>query len=156
MKRVGAVALACLMASPVGAQESSPKAPDRVRITGVSSYEIPGVIKLEGSQISGKAVRIADQFVQFRRPGDRQLLTVPRPGKRLTGKGEVIDDGLFEFVLDQETETLYVPLDSIAETESLEHTPHHLTTRQKVIIGLAAACGIVLAVIAWRAAMWGD
>jgi hypothetical protein len=118
---------------PAWAQEPSSAPTGRVRITGVKTYEIPGVIKLEGDRWSGSPVRVTEQFVQFRRPGDNRLLTVPRPGKRLTGSSRTIGDGLVEFVLQGENEPLFVPQDAIAKTESLER-PAATTFRELAVV----------------------
>jgi hypothetical protein len=119
MKRVVALVLACLVALPAGAQEPSPTPTGHVRIMGVSTYEIPGIIKIEGNRVSGRLVRTTDRFVQCRSEGDGRLLTVLLPGKRLTGVSRTIGDGLVEFVLAGEREPLYVPLDAIAKIEPL-------------------------------------
>jgi len=120
MKRVVALVLACLMALPARAQEPSSTAPVRVRITGVNTYEIPGVARLEGDRINGTFTRITDSLVQVKQPGDGRLLTVLRAGQDLTGLARVIGDGLVEFYADGDKEALYVPLDAIARTEFLE------------------------------------
>ena len=120
MKQTTAFFLACLLALPAWAQEPSSARPVRVRITGVSTYEVPGVIRLEGSHVSGSPVRVTDRFVQFRRPGDGRLLTVLRPGRRLAGYSRTIGEGLVEFVLDGEKEPLYVPSAAIAKSEPAE------------------------------------
>jgi hypothetical protein len=120
MKRVVALLLACLMAPPAWAQEPSSTPPVRVRITGVNTYEIPGAIKLDRNKVSGLLVRTTDRYVQFRRSEDGQVLTVLKPGQELTGRAKPVSDSLLEFLPDGEKETLFVPLDAIAKTESLE------------------------------------
>jgi hypothetical protein len=133
MKRVVAVVLACLLASPAWAQAPSSIPTGRVRITGVSNYEVPGVLKFEASQVIGKPIRITDRFVQFRRAEGGQLLTVLRPRQRLTGRAKPSAGGLLEFIPDGGAETLYVPLDAIAKTEP----PFTMSTGKKVAIGVA-------------------
>ena len=102
---------------PVGAQEPTSARPVHARITGVSTSEVSGVVKLEGSRVSGNPVRITGRFVQFRRPGDSRLLTVPRPGQQLAGYWRAIGDGLIELIPFGEKEALSVPLDAIGKWE---------------------------------------
>jgi hypothetical protein len=95
----------------------------RVRITGADAYEFPGIIKVERDHIAGIAATVTDLYVQFRAGDEGRMLTVPRPGKRLTGSARVIDGELVEFTLDKEARPLYVPLGAIARTEVLtRHT----------------------------------
>jgi hypothetical protein len=47
-----------------------------------------------------------------------QVLAIPRPGKRLTGKARAIADGVLEFVPEGNTERFYVPLDAVVKIEA--------------------------------------
>ena len=115
--RVVAVVLIGLLPLPVTAGPPSSPRPVRVRITGPDTYEVPGVWRFEGDGVVGKAVTGDSRFVQFTRPDDGRVLTIPRPERRLTGTARAIPDGLLDFVPEGNTEHVYIPLDSITKVE---------------------------------------
>lgn len=124
MKRLVALLLIGLLPAPAEAQAPPAPKPVRIRITGADTYEVPGVMRLDGDRIFGKAATADSRFVQFRRSDGSRLLTIPRPGRRLTGKALAIADGLLEFVPEGNTERFYLPLDAVVKIEgSRVHRP---------------------------------
>jgi hypothetical protein len=150
VKRAVAAVLACLMALPAWAQETSPTPTGHVRITGVKTCEIPGVIKLEGDRISGRSATITDRDVQIRRPGKSRLLTVPRPGKRVTGRVRAIEGALLEFVRVDEEAAAYVPQDSILLT-SLNARRHWSRTGTEIVVTVVAIVGVLALILVGNA-----
>jgi hypothetical protein len=116
-RRLMAVVLSCLLPLPAGAQAHRSAEPIQIRITGANSYEMPGVIKIERDQITGRPRTTTDRFVRFSASDGGRRLAVPEPGSRSTGLAQAIADGLIAIVPDHERETLYVPLDAIAKIE---------------------------------------
>ncbi len=138
-RRLVATFLACLLPLPVGAQAPSSAKPIRVRITGTRAYEIPGVIKIESDQIAGRPSTTTDRFIQFARSDGGQILTVLRPGGRLTGKPSAIADGLLDFTPDGESKSVTVPLDAIAKIEIARVPPSRAVwTTTGVFAGIGA------------------
>ena len=145
MRRLVALLLICLMPLPVQAQ--GPAAPKlvRVRVTGPATYEVPGVWRFEGDHVVGKAVTSDTRFVQFTREDDGRVLTILRPGRRLTGIARGIAGDLLEFVSEGNAERIHIPLDALTKIEvSRERRPLGKSLAAGVFTGL----GIFLA--SWR------
>ncbi len=140
-RRFIAVLLIFLLPLPLGAQTPSPKRSVSVRFTGPDSYEVPGVMRLEGDRVFGNAATADSRFVQFRRSDSSRLETIPRPGKRVTGKALAIADGLLEFVPEGNAEHLYVPLDAVVKIEASRVSG---SQTKSITAGLYTGVGIFL------------
>jgi hypothetical protein len=147
IRRLAAALLICLATVSVEAQGRASSGRMRVRMTGPDTYEVPGVIRVEGSRVVGKPARTAEHFVQFRRRDDTQLLTIPWPRQRWTGSARAITDGLLEFVPDNEADHLFVPLDAVTKIEvSQLSRSHSAWLAAGLVDGLVTFVGIMAVV----------
>ena len=113
--------------------------PIRVRVTGVARYEIPDVIAIEENRISGRPVTLTPSMVRFRRTDGDPVISVLRPGYRVTGEARAVEGNLLEFISDDDQEVSHIPTDSIAVLERQESR----TSRENATgIGIAAGAGI--------------
>jgi hypothetical protein len=150
MKRLIAAFLCCLLTVPVGAQAPSSARPVRIRITGPATYEVPGVWRFDGDRVIvvGKAITGDSRFVQFTREEDGQVLTILRPGRRLTGTARGMAGDVLEFVPEGNTEHIHIPLDALTKIEvSRERRP----LERSLEAGLFTGLGIFLAAWRWMA-----
>jgi hypothetical protein len=138
-RRLVATFLACLLPLPVGAQAPATREPVHVRITGVDTYEIPGVIKVDRDRVAGRPAVTTDHFIQFAPSDGTRVLTVLRPGGRVTGRPSAIADGLLEFTRDGESRSVSVPLDAIVKIEVARVPPSRAVwTTTGVFSGIGA------------------
>ena len=132
-----------LLPGVVLAQTSASAAQPRVRITGPEEYEIPGVLKIAGAQVSGHAsIVIQDTMVRVVSPATGQELVVLKPKKRLAGRVIGVKDRLVEFMPDGQAGTLRIPIDSIGKLEVSERRrgAHVLGG---ILVGVGAFFGLI-------------
>jgi hypothetical protein len=134
MKRFLALLLICLLPMPVHGQTTASAGSVRVRITGPATYEVPGMWRFEGDRVVGKPVTGDSRFVQFTREDDGRVLTILRPGRRLTSTARGIDGDLLEFVPEGNTERIHIPLDALTKIE---------VSREKSSLGSSIAAGVL-------------
>ena len=131
-----------LLPGLVLAQTSVSAAQPRVRITGPEEYEIPGVLKIAGTHVSGDAnITIQDTVVRVVSPATGQLLVVLRPKRRLVGRAIEVKDQLVEFLPDGQAGTLRIPLDSIGKLEVSERRSRAHVLRG-ILVGIGAFYGL--------------
>jgi hypothetical protein len=132
-----------LLPGVVLAQTSASAAQPRVRITGPEEYEIPGVLKIAGAQVSGNAsITIEDTMVRVLSPATGQVLVVLRPKRPLAGRVIEVKDRLVEFMPDGQAGTLRIPVDSIGKLEVSERRRRAHVLRG-ILVGVGAFYGLL-------------
>lgn len=144
MRPVAATLVAVLMTGVVQAgQSGSPAGGQRVRVTGLRQYELPGVLTLDGDAVSAsQGVTIGPTTIQVPAPPDGPL-TVLRPGTRLVGHATSVTDGILVLRVDGVSQSIRVPLDSLAVIERGRAGRRHLL--RGILVGIGAFyAGVVL------------
>jgi hypothetical protein len=147
--------VASLTVQTAVAQAASP--PIRVRLTGVDRYDIPGVITIEETRISGRRpVTRSPSMIRFSRTDSEPAISVLPPGRRVTGEARQVDRGLLEFISDDDRGVSLIPTDSIALVERQKAATAsretaagfvcHRSHRVRCVIVCAPSCRRVLVI----------
>lgn len=142
MMRLARILLVVLLiVQPVLAQTARPEEKAiRVRVTGVDHYDIPGVITIEANRITGRPVTSSPNIVRFSRTDTGPVISVLKPGRRVTGEARGVEGDLLQVVSDDDQELSLIPTDSIA---LLERQKSPIVSRETARgIGLGAGVGI--------------
>jgi hypothetical protein len=138
MKLTGILVAVLVASQTVSVQVTSQ--PIRVRLTGVTRYDIPGVITIEKDRASGRPVTFTASMFRFSRADGEPMMSVPRPGQRVTGEARAIEGDLLKFVNDDDQELSLVPIDSIDFVE--RQRPPKASRETARGIGIATSVGI--------------
>jgi hypothetical protein len=105
-------------------------------VTGLHQYELPGVLTLDGDTVSAShGVTIGPTTIHVPAPPDGPL-TVLRPGTRLVGVATSVTDGILVLRVDGVSQSIRVPLDSLATIERSERR-----AKRHVVRGILAGIG---------------
>src|SRR5688500_9224144 len=81
-----AMAVVLVLITGLAQAQSPPDGPLRIRITGGETFQIPGVLQIDRSGVTGIGIEsTSEAVVRVRQPGRNEILTVPRPRQRLVG-----------------------------------------------------------------------
>jgi hypothetical protein len=121
--------------------------PPRIRITGPESYEIPGALRIAGGNITGSRIEsIRETVVRVRTSEADELVTIPRPGRRVVGNVVRMSEDTIELSLEDDAAVARVPLGAIAKLE--------VSGGRKHSRGLATAAGVGVGVSAFMGGGW--
>ena len=138
-----AVAAACCLATGPIAGQVPPRTDvqPRIRLTGQNTFEIPGVIRVDGRNVTSAGGPESDEnVVSFDDPTTSDRLTVVLPGKRLVGLALGVDKGILSFRTESAQKVLHIPLSAVNTFELSEARarPHVL---RGILVGVGTFWG---------------
>lgn len=126
--------------------------PVRIRITGVSTYEIPGVIAIQADQLrAGQADQIRgpadidDHFVRFTPAGSGVQISLLRPGRQIEGGAYSLNNGTLQFLPDGYRDVSDIPVNSLERIEQRRPRVRRAVGAALRVLGAITAICITLA-----------
>ena len=134
------VVTASLLSGRVHAQTPSGRDEARVRVTASHAYELPGVVKVDATGISGSSVTTDDTTIRVVSPQTGQPLVILKPGVRRIGRAVAVNGELVTVFLEGRSDSIAMPLSSIGQLEISERRggPHIV---RGILAGVAAFYG---------------
>ena len=142
-QRIIAVTAACCLATAaISGQVPAPAdVQPRIRLTGQNTFEIPGVIRIDGQNVTSGAHLVSDESsASFDDPITSDRLTVVLPGKRLVGQALGVDKGILSFRAEPAQKILHIPLSAV-DTFELSEARARSHVLRGILVGFGAFWG---------------
>jgi hypothetical protein len=136
-RRIAAGVLIVLFSSAsLASQTNAGIAGSRLRLRGLHQYEIPGVLRLDGRQVSASSGSdIGRTTIRVLSPA-HGYLTVLRPGTRLVGRLVDVTPDTLSLAVENGIDPITIPLDSLASVERSVRP-----ARRHIVRGILAGVG---------------
>jgi hypothetical protein len=112
----------------------------RVRVTASRAFEIPGVLKVDGSAVSGSSVTADDTTIRVVSPQSGQPLVILKPGVRRIGRAVAVNGEVVTLFLEGRPDPIAMPLSSIGKLEVSERRGERHVVRG-ILLGAGAFYG---------------
>lgn len=134
------LAVASLLPLTTYSQSAAPQ--ERIRIGGLEKYEIPGVLTINGTRITGSSIaRTENSFIEIRVSTSNEVLTIPRFRHNLVGQVVTVEAEMVRLRLDAQR-TVLVPLNAIG---TLDVSRGRRPRVRAILAGIGAGIGATLA-----------
>jgi hypothetical protein len=141
IRTIAAIVLLSVLSTCALAAQSTAAGQSRVRVTALRHYQIPGVVTIDGDQVTGRSVTMDKTMIRVP-SASGQLISILKPGTRVTGSVEGVTDGVLSLLVDGQRDPFNIPLNSLAKIELSDRAgKRHLA--RGILAGIGTFYGVL-------------